>query len=111
MHYRRIQLSCAVLVVAMGICTSVFAENTTALIRVHKGTVVSMSTDTLVTRGLSGQKKEHTSVLPPTVNVICATKPCKLTDLKAGEPVTVTVEKQQDGKTLATKIEARKVSN
>jgi hypothetical protein len=47
--------------------------------------------------------------IAPAVNVICETKPCKLTDIKSGEQVTVTVEKQQDGKTLATKIEARKV--
>ena len=111
MHYRRIQLSSAALVVAMGICTSVFAEDTTALTQVHKGTVVSVSADTLVTQGLSGKKKEHTYAIAPAVNVICETKPCQLTDIKAGEQVTVTVKKQEDGKTLATKIEARKVSS
>jgi hypothetical protein len=111
MHSRRIQLSSAAFVVAMYISPSVFAEDVTAFTRVHKGTVVSVNADTLVTQGLSGKKKEHTYAIAPAVNVICETKPCKLTDIKSGEQVTVTVEKQQDGKTLATKIEARKVSS
>lgn len=111
MHSRRIQLSSAAFVLAMCSSTSVFAVDAAALTRVHTGTVVSVSTDKLVTQGLSGKKKEHTYALAPAVNVICETKPCKLTDIKAGERVTVTVEKQQDGRTLATKIEARKMSS
>jgi hypothetical protein len=111
MHCRRIQLSSAALVVALGMSTSVFAEDATALTRVHTGTVVSVSANTLVTQGLSGKKKEHTYTIAPAVNLICETKPCKLTDIKAGEQVSVTVEKQQDGRTLATKIEAWKVNS
>jgi hypothetical protein len=49
--------------------------------------------------------------IAPADNVICETKPCKLTDITSGEQVTVTVEKQQGRKTLATKIEARKVTS
>ena len=108
MHPRRILLSSAAMVVALCISASVFAEDVTTPTRVHKGTVVSVSTDTLVTQGISGRKKEHTYAIAPAADVICETKPCKLTDIKAGEQVTVTVEKQQDGRTLATKIEARK---
>jgi ferredoxin-fold anticodon binding domain-containing protein len=111
MHSRRIQLSSTIFVLAVFISTSVFAVDDASLTRVHTGTVVSVSADTLVTQGLSGKKKEHTYVLASAVNVICETKPCKLTDIKVGDRVTVTVEKQQDGSTLATKIETRKVNS
>src|SRR5258705_11107363 len=111
MHSRRILLSSAAFGLTMLISTSVFAVDPAALTRVHTGTVVSVSADKLVTQGLSDKKKEHTYAIAAAVNVICETKPCKLTDIKAGDQVTVTVEKQQDGSTLATKIETKKVNS
>lgn len=112
MHARRILHSSATIIIALSISVRVFAEDDATLpTRVHKGTVVSVSPDTLVTQGISGKKKEHTYTVAPTADVTCETQPCKLTDLKAGEQVTVTVEKQGDGKALATKIEAHRVNS
>jgi ribosomal protein S1 len=111
MYSRRIALFSLVLLLAMDTTTTVFAVDTPTPTRVHTGTVVSVKADTLVTQGLSGKKKEHTYNLTPAVSVSCETKPCKLMDIKAGEQVTVTVEKQQDGRFLVTKIEAKKQSN
>jgi hypothetical protein len=106
MQTRRILLFSVALIVTLGLRGNAFAEDATLPTRVHKGTVVSISADTLVTQGISGSKKEHTYTVAPTAAVTCETHPCKLTDLKAGEQVTITVENHEDGKALATKVEA-----
>jgi hypothetical protein len=111
MHSRRIQLSSVVFLLTMLINTIVLAADGGPLTRVHRGTVITVSADKIVTQGSSGQKKEHTYEVAPTVAVTCEAKPCKLSDIKAGERVTITTEKQQDGKAIATKIEAQKANS
>ncbi|HJY81156.1 MAG TPA: hypothetical protein VKK81_08740 [Candidatus Binatia bacterium] len=111
MHSSRIQLSSVVFLLAMFINTVVLAADGGPITRVHRGTVVTVSADQIVTQGSSGQKKEHTYTVAPTVAVTCEAKPCKLTDIRAGERVTITTEKQQDGKAIATKIEVQKANS
>jgi len=111
MYSRRIPLANTVLLFMWCVSTTVLAADDAILTHIHRGTVVTVSADKLVTQGLSGQKKEHTYEVAPTAAVTCEAKPCKLTDIKAGERVTITTEKQQDGKAIATKIEAQKADS
>jgi hypothetical protein len=111
MYPRTIQFSGLAFLLTMFINTTVLAADSTVITHVHRGTVVTVSADKLVTQGLSGQKKEHTYEVAPSAAVTCEGKPCRVTDLKEGERVTVTTEKQQDGKAIATKIEAQKAGS
>src|SRR5262245_1557489 len=84
-----------------------WAEDQSLLVHTHRGTVVNVQADKLVVQGLSEKKKEHTYEVSPTATILCKGNPCKLTDLKVGQLLTIITEKGQDGKALATKIEAR----
>jgi|GEM_PF-4535984 len=86
---------------------STWAEDQSPPSRTHRGTVVTVHADQLVVQGLSEKKKEHTYEVSPTATILCKGAPCKLTDLKVGQVLTIVTEKGQDGKALATKIEAR----
>ena len=110
MYTRRRHLCRAVFLLAVLSNSIVLAADVAGVTRVHKGTVVAVSADKLVAQGLSGKKKEHTYTVSPTASVTCEGEPCKLTDLKGGEQVSLTVEKQQDGSAIATKIEAQQVN-
>jgi hypothetical protein len=72
----------------------------------HEGKVVEVGTGTLTMIDTAGAN-QHTHDVASNAVITCEGKPCGLNDLKAGNPVTVTTA-TQDGKTLATKIEARK---
>ena len=107
MEHRRIPFYCAVLFVS----TAAMAADQSLLTHTHRGTIVTISADKLVAQGLSEKKKEHTYDVASTVTVICEGKPCQLSNLKVGDLVIITTEKPQDGKALATKIEAKKVGS
>lgn len=88
--------------------TIVSAAEGTSFTRLHKGTVLSISADKLVTEGLFGKKKNHTYDVAPTATISCEGRPCKLTDIKIGEHVLVTTEKSPDGKAAVIKVEAKR---
>ena len=111
MHARKLSLANTLLLFVLCASTTVLAADDAIITHTHRGTVVTVGADKLVTQGLSGQKKQHVYDVDPAVNVICEGKPCALTDLKAGEQVTVTTEKPQDGKAKATRIEAQKTGS
>jgi hypothetical protein len=107
MQKRRIQCYCGVPLLLFFISTSAWAADQSPLTRTHRGTVVTVHADKLVVQGLSGKKKEHTYEVAPTATILYGGNPCKLMDLKVGQLLTIITETGQDGKALATKIEAR----
>ena len=107
MEHRRIPFYCAMLFVS----TAAVAADNTLTTHIHRGTVVTISAEKIVAQGLSEKKKEHIYEVAPAAVILCEGKPCKLSDLRVGELVTITTEKSQDGRARATKIEAKKVGN
>jgi len=72
----------------------------------HEGKVVEVGAGTLTMTDTAGAN-QHTHEVASTAVITCEGKPCGLNDMKAGDLVTVTTD-TKEGKTLATKIEARK---
>jgi Cu/Ag efflux protein CusF len=73
----------------------------------HQGKVVEVGAGKLTMTDTAGTN-QHTHEVASTVVITCDGKPCGLDDLKVGDMVTVTTD-TKDGKTMATKIEAKKV--
>jgi hypothetical protein len=74
----------------------------------HQGKVVEVGVGKLTMTDTAGAN-QHTHDVAANVVITCEGKPCGLDDVKAGDMVTVTTE-NMDGKTLATKIEAKKAA-
>jgi Cu/Ag efflux protein CusF len=72
----------------------------------HEGKVVKAEVGKLTMTDKDG-KNEHVHAIPVGTKITCDGKDCKLTDLKAGYPVKVTVEQKGD-KSVVTKVEATK---
>ena len=70
----------------------------------HTGIVVSAADGKLTMTGKNG--KEHSHAVAKDAKITCDGKDCKLEDLKKGQTVTVTIEKQGD-ENVATRIEAK----
>ncbi len=111
MQFRKKRLYSTVLSFMLFPYIHALAADNTPTSHIHRGTVVTISAEKLVVQGLSEKKKDHIYEVAPAAMVLCEGKPCKLSDLKVGELVTITTEKPQDGRALATKIEAKKVGN
>jgi hypothetical protein len=71
----------------------------------HQGKVVETSTGKLVMTDMDG-KKEHPMEVSASALVTRDGKESKLTDLKAGDTITVTTH-TKDGKAMVTKVEAK----
>ena len=93
----------ATLAVAAFVGTAV-ADEKTADSNTHTGVVVSAADGKLTMTGKSGN--EHSHMVAKDAKITCDGKDCKLEDLKKGQTVTVTIEKQGDDM-VATKIEAK----
>jgi hypothetical protein len=72
----------------------------------HQGKVVGVGAGTLTMTDAAGGN-QHTHEVAANAIILCDNKPCGLTDVNAGDMVTVTVD-TKNGKTVATKIEAKK---
>jgi Cu/Ag efflux protein CusF len=72
----------------------------------HEGKVVKAEVGKLTMTDKDG-KNEHTHMIGPDAKITVDGKESKLTDLKAGYPVKVIIEKQGD-KNVVTKVEATK---
>jgi hypothetical protein len=72
----------------------------------HQGKVVEVGVGKLTMTDTAGTN-QHTHEVASTVVITCEGQPCGLTDVKVGDMVTVTTD-TKEGKTLATKIEAKK---
>jgi hypothetical protein len=70
----------------------------------HQGKVVETGAGKLVMTDMDG-KKQHPMEVPTSATVTRGGKESKLTDLKAGDTITVTTD-TKDGKSMVTKVEA-----
>jgi hypothetical protein len=104
MLYRTLSLSLA-LALALLVAASASArpdkEGTT-----HSGKFVVAKGETQFTMTDQEGKAEHTHTLARSATITCDGKACKLSDLKAGTMIRVTVE-ERDGKKVVTKVEGR----
>jgi hypothetical protein len=71
----------------------------------HQGKVVKTSAGELVMTDAEG-KNQHTMQVPAGATVTRDGKEAKLTDLKAGDTITVTTD-TTEGKAMVTKVEAK----
>jgi Cu/Ag efflux protein CusF len=71
----------------------------------HQGKVVETSAGQLVMTDQDG-KNQHPMEVPASATVSRNGKEAKLTDLKAGDTITVTTD-TKDGKSMVTKVEAK----
>jgi len=75
----------------------------------HQGKVVEVGSGKLTMVDMAG-KHQHTHEVATNAAISCEGKMCGLSDVKVGDMVTVTTD-TKDGKTLATKIEAKKAGS
>ena len=75
----------------------------------HQGKVVEVSPDKLTMTDMAG-KNQHAHEVAADAAITCEGKKCGLTNVKVGDMVTVTTD-MKDGKTVATKIEAKKAGS
>jgi hypothetical protein len=75
----------------------------------HQGKVVEVGAGKLAMTDMAG-KNQHTHEVAADAAVTCEGKTCGLTDVQVGDMVTVTTD-TKDGKTVATKIEAKKAGS
>jgi len=75
----------------------------------HQGKVVEVGAGKLTMTDMAG-KNQHSHEVATDAAITCEGKKCGLTDVEAGDMVTVTTD-TKDGKTMATKIEARKAGS
>jgi len=76
---------------------------------IHQGKVVEVGAGKLTMADMAG-KNQHSHEVATNAAITCEGKTCGLTDVKVGDMVTVTTD-TKDGKTMATKIEARKAGS
>ena len=75
----------------------------------HEGKVVGVGGGKLTMTDMAGQN-QHTHEVATDAAITCEGKKCGLTDVQVGDMVTVTID-THDGKTMATKIEAKKAGS
>ena len=80
-----------------------------AVADMHQGKVVEVSAGKLTMTDMAG-KNQHSHEVAPDAAITCEGKTCGLSDVKVGDMVTVTTD-TKDGKTVATKIEAKKAGS
>jgi hypothetical protein len=75
----------------------------------HQGKVVEVDAGKLTMTDMAG-KNQHSHEVATDAAITCEGKKCGLSDVKVGDMVTVTTD-TKDGKTMATKIEAKKAGS
>ncbi|HJY84260.1 MAG TPA: hypothetical protein VKK81_24645 [Candidatus Binatia bacterium] len=103
MRHRMLPLGVGLLTLALAASTLALAADS------HQGKVVSAGDGKLTMTDTAGQH-QHSHEVAADAAISCEGKPCGLTDLKAGDTITVTLDKKGD-KMVATKIEAKKAGS
>jgi len=80
-----------------------------AVADMHQCKVVEADAGKLTMTDMAG-KNQHSHEVATDAAITCEGKTCGLTDVKVGDMVTVTTD-TKDGKTVATKIEAKKAGS
>ena len=75
----------------------------------HQGKVVEVGAGKLTMTDMAG-KNQHSHEVATDAAITCEGKKCGLNDVQMGDMVTVTTD-TKDGKTMATKIEAKKAGS
>ena len=102
MLYRTLSLSLA-MALALFVVTSASARPDTKDGTTHSGKfLMAKGTNQFVMTDKDG-KNEHTHTLARSATITCDGKACKLSDLKEGTMIKVTVE-ERDGKKVVTKV-------
>ena len=90
----------------VALALAVWASAPAGAADMHQGKVVEVGAGKLTMTDMAG-KNQHSHEVATDAAISCEGKKCGLSDVKAGDMVTVTTD-TKDGKTMATKIEARK---
>jgi hypothetical protein len=93
----------------VALALAVWASAPAGAADMHQGKVVEVGAGKLTMTDMAG-KNQHSHEVGPDAAITCEGKKCGLTDVKAGDMVTVTTD-TKDGKTMATKIEAKKAGS
>ena len=99
MLHRRLPLGVGLLALVLFVSAPAWAADS------HQGKVVGVDDEKLTMTTMAGEH-QHTHEVPPEATITCDGEPCSLADLKAGDTVTVTLDKQGE-KMVVTKIEAK----
>lgn len=91
------------LALAMSMSTPMWAAD------MHQGKVVEVGVGKLTMADMAN-KNQHTHEVATNAAITCGGKTCGLSDVKAGDMVTVTID-TKDGKSMATKVEASKAGS
>src|SRR5216684_6041094 len=75
----------------------------------HQGKVVEVGAGKLTMTDMAG-KNQHSHEVATDAAITCEGKTCGLAELKAGDTITVTLDKKGD-ETVVTKIEAKKAGS
>jgi hypothetical protein len=97
----------SVLFVALAL--TVWAGAPVSAADMHQGKVVEVGAGKLTMTDVAG-KNQHSHEVATDAAITCEGKACGLTAVKAGDMVTVATD-TKDGKTVATKIEAKKAGS
>jgi hypothetical protein len=93
----------------VALALAVWASAPAGAADMHQGKVVEVGAGKLTMTDMAG-KNQHSHEVATDAAITCEGKACGLSDVKAGDMVTVTTD-TKDGKTLATKIEAKKAGS
>jgi len=93
----------------VALALAVWASAPAGAADMHQGKVVEVGAGKLTMMDMAG-KNQHSHEVATDAAITCEGKKCGLSDVKAGDMVTVTTD-TKDGKTVATKIEAKKAGS
>jgi hypothetical protein len=93
----------------VALALAVWASAPAGAADMHQGKVVEVGAGKLTMTDMAG-KNQHSHEVATDAAITCEGKKCGLSDVKVGDMVTVTTD-TKDGKTLATKIEAKKAGS
>src|SRR5215510_7639077 len=93
----------------VALALAVWASAPAGAADMHQGKVVEVGVGKLTMTDMAG-KNQHSHEVATDAAIPCDGKACGLSDVQVGDKVTGTTD-MKDGKTLATKIEAKKAGS
>ena len=103
MQYKRLASRFALLALVLSMSTAAFAAET------RQGKVLAVS-DGKLTMMDETAHKQVTHEIAANANILCESKKCGLSDVKAGDLVAVTID-QAGNKAVVTRIEVKKAAD
>lgn len=116
MQYKGLSFCFALLALVLFMGTAALADEThqdkgitAGAGETHQGKVIAAGAGKLTMEDMRGNM-QYTHEVAPNAEIMCEGKKCGLSDVKMGDMVQVTIDKQGD-KTVATKIEVKKANS